>query len=177
MEFSLRSDRQDYSAESVVVFVGKIGGTARAIVSLIQPQPNTAWTRYTISLSATNFHYDNKSGAVVSMNDFYSALTNVTALRISGEYGSIVVETSARDSVRLLPPCSGEPATVGIGFYPVVNITGSVGCPYRLEYANEVDSANGFPPTNVVLPVSPYRVIDTSWTNGPRRFYRAVQIQ
>lgn len=177
LEFSLRSDRQDWTADSVVSFVGEIGGATRAVVALIQPQPTVAWTRYSIPLVAESFLYDNRSGATLSEIDFRSVLANVAAIRINAEYGGIVVETTALDSVRLLQPSSGEPASLSVGLFPVVTVIGSVGFPYRIEFSNDVNGASWIALTNLVLPVSPYLFVDKTWTDSKTRFYRAVELQ
>ncbi|HNQ91263.1 MAG TPA: laminin B domain-containing protein [Verrucomicrobiota bacterium] len=99
--FSLRSSHQNWTDDSAVMVVGVINGSPRAIVSPIVPQPGTQWSFYTIELAAGQFRYDNRNGAFVTAQDFQQVITNVTALRINGEYGAAVQETVGLDSVSL----------------------------------------------------------------------------
>jgi hypothetical protein len=101
LAFSLRSTHQNWTEDSVVIVVGTINGNPRAIVSPITPQPGTNWTSYWIELSASQFRYDTKTGAGVTAADFQQVITNVTALRINGEFGAAVQETVGLDSVSL----------------------------------------------------------------------------
>ena len=58
-----------------------------------------------------------------------------------------------------------------------VNVHGTVGKTYRLDYLTDLSNTNSWAPlaTNV-LPTNPYFWVDVSSTNQPRRFYRAVQL-
>lgn len=81
-----------------------VGANSVVLVAVVTPLPGTAWTRYEVPLFATSFRYNTKAGAVCSESDFRAVLANVAALRIPGEFGSAVQETTALDRVRLLPP-------------------------------------------------------------------------
>jgi hypothetical protein len=72
-------------------------------------------------------------------------------------------------------------ATLGLKMTPGLTITGRVGTPYRIDYADAFDrtptSTNWHTLTTIFLPTSPFRYFDTSATNAPTRFYRAVGVQ
>ncbi|MDH7504276.1 MAG: hypothetical protein QHJ82_16385 [Verrucomicrobiota bacterium] len=71
-----------------------------------------------------------------------------------------------------------EPASLGIGLYAGLDVTGTPGATYRIEYALSLPSTNWTALTNIVLPLSPYFFVDRdSVTNHGRRFYRAITIE
>jgi len=92
--------------DNVVILVGNNG---KVITSQILPLPTTSWQTYTILLKETNFRYNNKNGAAVTQADFESVIGSLKALRINGEYGAQVEETTSLDTVEL-----SNPTTVGI---------------------------------------------------------------
>ncbi len=100
LKFSLRSTMNNWTETDIVVLVGN----GLMIVAPIGPLPATSWTRYAIPLTAATFHYNSKSGALVSEADFAAVMSNLTALRISAEFGSIIEETTDLDSVALVGP-------------------------------------------------------------------------
>jgi len=61
--------------------------------------------------------------------------------------------------------------------YPGLVITGTVGNSYPIEYVTTLSNVNNWITlTNLVLPSSPYLLIDTSAGNAPRRFYRETNV-
>ena len=71
-----------------------------------------------------------------------------------------------------------EPASLDIGLYAGVGITGTVGATYRIEYSVMLPSTNWTALTNIVLPSSPYLYFDTqSVTNHGQRYYRALTLE
>jgi hypothetical protein len=112
LKFSLQTDLStDYMADSVVVFRG--GMSNQTLVSAITPAPNSTWTNYSISLFASEFHYDNLSGATVSETDFASVLSGLNDFLINAEYHNGVAETTGLDSVSFTSAVP-EPSTYGI---------------------------------------------------------------
>lgn len=66
-------------------------------------------------------------------------------------------------------------AMLGIAMYAGLNVTGTVGWTYRIEYKeNLLPTVPWTYLTNIVLSQSPYLWIDVGSTNAPRRFYQAV---
>lgn len=76
----------------------------------------------------------------------------------------------------MAPPA--EAAVLGVRLHPGVTIHGSVGRPYRIDYADQIDrtgnSTNWHALTTIFLPTSPYLFMDTSPASSPERYYRAV---
>lgn len=106
LTFSLRSTLNSWTLDNVVVLRG--GASNQIIVAAISPLPVPDWTTYTIGLTGDQFRYNNLSGAAVSSSDFAAILGNLTAFRISAEYGAVVEEVSGLDSVTFAIP---EPST------------------------------------------------------------------
>jgi hypothetical protein len=95
-------------------------------------------------------------------------LTNATAAD-AGHY--TVVVTNSGGSV------TSAYAIVTIwnmNFYPVVKINGHVGDQYRVDYIEDLDSTNWLILDYVILPSSPYFLVDTNSPGPNRRFYRVV---
>ncbi len=65
-------------------------------------------------------------------------------------------------------------ATLGIRMYAGVNVAGSVGAPYQLQYKNSLSGASWQPLADIILPASPYFFVDTNTPYSSQRFYRAV---
>jgi len=71
-----------------------------------------------------------------------------------------------------------EQASLDIDLYAGLQIAGTVGGTYRIDYANALPSTNWTTLTNLVLPSSPYLFIDTETpANHMKRFYRAVSVK
>ncbi|HWN97190.1 MAG TPA: hypothetical protein VNT99_19320 [Methylomirabilota bacterium] len=72
-------------------------------------------------------------------------------------------------------------ASLALKMYPGLMITGSVGTPYRIDYADVLDrtptTTNWHALTTIFLPTSPHFYVDSSPTNVLSRFYRAVGTQ
>ncbi len=67
------------------------------------------------------------------------------------------------------------PAVLSVGLYAGIDIQGTVGTTYRVEYTPILPTTNWTVLTNVVLPASPYFYLDRdSVTNAGQRYYRAV---
>ena len=73
-------------------------------------------------------------------------------------------------------PPPQTPPTLGLQLYPGLTIQGDVGRPYRIEFADGVNSTNWQVLTNFFLPASPHLFFDTSPANSAHRFYRAIPI-
>lgn len=77
-------------------------------------------------------------------------------------------------------PPPAPPANLGLTMYPGLTIRGAVGRPYRIDYADQLDrtpsTTNWHPLTTIFLPRSPYLFLDTTATNSPERYYRALNI-
>jgi hypothetical protein len=104
-------------------------------------------------------------GTNVSISDVIFAQGTYVAV------GNVILQS---DPVTNSPP---SPATLSINSLPGISITGTVGQRYRIEYTEDLANTNSFQPlTNILLTVSPFLWVDTTATNSPRRFYRAVLV-
>ncbi len=112
LTFSLQSDFNDWTADSVVILRGLDGANLTTIVSAI-PVPGASWTDYSIGLTGSNFRIGNQSGAVVSDAQFASIMGNLSTFMISGEYGNGVKETTGLDNVAFIPEPSTTAALLG----------------------------------------------------------------
>lgn len=76
------------------------------------------------------------------------------------------------------PPANA--AELQLRLHPGLTIHGSVGRPYRIDYADRIDrtgsSTNWHPLTTIFLPISPYLFMDSSPASSPERYYRAVAL-
>ncbi|MCD4825748.1 MAG: PEP-CTERM sorting domain-containing protein [Phycisphaerae bacterium] len=114
LSFDLKSTYSDWTNDNVVVLIG----ADPAIVMVCEiTMPPTSWSGginnpnpYSIDLVYTSFKYNSKSGSAVTQADFNSVMADLSALRISAEYGQGLVETSSLDSVSMTP----EPVTLAI---------------------------------------------------------------
>jgi hypothetical protein len=112
------------------------------------------WTAH--SLGTTNNH----------VRDVAFGLNTFVAVGPDGIYQSAPVTNS------------DTPPSLALLQIPAVSITGMVGKWYRIEYADALTGTNNFQPlTNLLLTSSPLLWPDTTATNAPQRYYRAVQIQ
>ena len=79
-----------------------------------------------------------------------------------------------------MPP-PAEPAVLELRLYPGLTIQGSVGRPYRIDYADKLDrtdtSTNWHALTTIFLPTSPYLFMDRTSASTPERYYRAEALQ
>jgi hypothetical protein len=79
------------------------------------------------------------------------------------------------------PPPVPEP-TLDLHTFAGVTITGVVGRPYRIDYADKITGGSTTDPinwsvlTNLFLPSSPFRFIDFTSTSATPRYYRAVSL-
>jgi hypothetical protein len=73
-------------------------------------------------------------------------------------------------------PAPQSPATLELHMLAGIAVTGDVGRPYRIEYADYLTPTNWVGLTNLFLPSSPFLFIDTTSPNSPTRFYRAVSV-
>ncbi|MFO0829138.1 MAG: laminin B domain-containing protein [Phycisphaerales bacterium] len=105
LAWSIRTNVADWLPGSVVILIG-----AGQVLVADVPQPTTnAWLRYGVMLSATNFRIGSASGAQATQAQLASTMANITAIRISAEFGSEAgEETVDLDSVTLQGPCIAD---------------------------------------------------------------------
>jgi len=72
------------------------------------------------------------------------------------------------------PAVDPAPARLGVRMYPGLEIQGTTGGVYRIEYAATPNPTNWVAATNLVLQTSPQMWFDLTATNGPGRLYRAI---
>jgi hypothetical protein len=101
LSFDLRSTHNDYRADSAVVLLGTDG-----VVVTQFDRPSSSWTTFEISLDAgaRTFRTGNLVGSEASQEDVETVLSDLRALRISGEHGGAVEEEVGLDEVRLRQP-------------------------------------------------------------------------
>lgn len=63
--------------------------------------PGSDWTQYAVPFTETGWHKGSLNGALVSQSEFQSALPNIVALYLRGEYIAGVVETTGLDNVSI----------------------------------------------------------------------------
>ena len=104
------STRPTYTSPAIpyvdadVILIG--GGLTLVADAGPEPIPGV-WTSYTVPLSEVVFRKDSLAGAVPTPAEVQTVLSNLTALRIRGEYGN-GDDAGALDSVILMVP---EPST------------------------------------------------------------------
>ena len=96
--FSIRSTRNNYRQDSAVVFEGPEG-----VIATKFTKPETDWTQFSIELDAGTRSYrdSNLNGPEVDQERLEAILSDLQALRISGEHGSNVEEEVGLDEVQL----------------------------------------------------------------------------
>ena len=104
LTFCTRSTMTNWYDGNLVV----LAGAGLVLAAEIKPFPTADWQQITIPLGACYFRKGNKDGDVVLPAELAAVLADLTSLRISGEYGSIVAETTGLDSVMLIPPPIGD---------------------------------------------------------------------
>jgi hypothetical protein len=71
-----------------------------------------------------------------------------------------------------------EPPSAEIAMYPGIQITGTVGTTYRIEYTLDLATPNWNTLAQIALPTSPYIYFDPLPVNQtPRRFYRVSAVE
>lgn len=102
LRFSLKCDASDYLADAFVVLIGNNGNVAVAPITA----PATGWTQYVVPLDvvATAWRANRASGALLTQSQLDAILADLEALRINGEWGSNVTETTGLDQVSLTGP-------------------------------------------------------------------------
>ncbi|HEY4414222.1 MAG TPA: hypothetical protein VGO57_00910, partial [Verrucomicrobiae bacterium] len=68
-------------------------------------------------------------------------------------------------------PC--QPADLAIALYSGINLFGSIGCTYEIDYATNLANPTWLPLATNTLASSPFLFIDTNAISGVR-FYRAI---
>jgi hypothetical protein len=99
LEFALRSSHNDLRKDSGVVFQGQ-----DTVVTTQFDRPQSEWTTYTIALDADErtYYESNLNGEEVDQATLEAVLSDLQALRISGEHSGQAQETVNLDEVRLM---------------------------------------------------------------------------
>jgi hypothetical protein len=113
------------------------------------------------------------AGATGSTLPLYSLQLNqagtVFTVAVTGPEGTV---TSGPATIRVNP---ATPALPSFAMYPGMFMTGTPGGQYRVEWAEVLGGVTNWQTlTNITLPSSPWFIVDTSGTNKPQRFYRAL---
>jgi hypothetical protein len=91
--------------------------------------------------------------------------------------GSKVAAYVLANGPRLLATAAPKPATVSVGLYPGISLTGSVGHAYRIDVSPRVEPPQWAPFRFLTLPTTaPYLLFDAGSPDTTNRFYRAVEI-
>jgi hypothetical protein len=101
---------------------------------------------------------------------------DVTNAQVLG--GQVAAYVLANGPAFVQQSTTNAASQLNIKSYPGINITGSVGQSYRIDYATALAPTNWLPLNYVTLPTAlPYPVFDYSpYTSNESRFYRAVAI-
>ncbi len=93
-QFATRSDW--YSDPDVV-----LTGNGLTLVYKGRRNPTAQWTPFAVKLTEVGWRKDRPDGPEPTPEEFLGVLASVTCLRIRGEYGSTVFETTGLDNVAL----------------------------------------------------------------------------
>lgn len=98
LEFYLKSTNNNYRLDSGVIFEGADG-----VIATEFPEPQTDWTQFNIELDAGTRSYreSNLNGPEIGQERLEAVLSDLQALRISGEHGGAVEEEVGLDEVQL----------------------------------------------------------------------------
>ena len=138
-----------------------LGGTASFTVGV----SNTAGVSYQWQLYNTNL---SNTGEFSGVDTKTLTVTGVSASDV-GHYRVLVSNTAGS-----VFSADATLAIMGVGFYPVISITGKIGDTYRVDYSTKVDPTTWIPLSTNKLVTSPQLIIDTSSPGNNSRFYRAV---
>lgn len=99
LEFALRSSYNDLRKDSGLVFQGQ-----DTVVTTQFDRPQSEWTSYAIALDADErtYYESNLNGEEVDQATLEAVLSDLQALRISGEHSGQAQETVDLDEVRLM---------------------------------------------------------------------------
>lgn len=79
-----------------------LAGNSLTLTRDIGINPPADWTSYSFDLTETGWRVGGPGGALATQAEFQSVLGNLSRLRIIGEYGNGVAETSSLDNVGLV---------------------------------------------------------------------------
>lgn len=105
----------------------------------------------------------------------FTADSAVTRLELwASQVGTVLAGSGPLlDAVRVVPI---EEPSVGISMYAGIQIRGTPGRVYRIEYAPGLAPENWQALTNLLLPQTPYLFIDLGSSAEQERFYRSVEL-
>jgi hypothetical protein len=127
LTFDIWTDENDWPFDPLVVLVGN---NATLIYSLPKTPIVNTWNNYTVPMEENAWRFDGLSGTVPSQLDFQGVLSSLTALRICGEFGSQIVETTRLDNVNL--PTVPEPSSLVLLGMGAISIAGYAWRKYKL---------------------------------------------
>lgn len=102
LHFDLKQNSNTFQTNEPDVMICKADGTR--IVYNTSINPGTMWTSYIVPLSEVGWKYNSLGGAAVTYNDMITFLTNISVIKIRGDYSSITTETDWLDNVLIAPP-------------------------------------------------------------------------
>lgn len=139
-----------------------VGGNASLTVGVSSATAVTyQWQFYNTNIANVSGHISGVQAATLN-------LTGVTASDV-GHYRVLV-----SNSAGTVYSQDASVALLGLGFYPVVSVTGKVGDTYRIDYATKVDPTNWLPLSTITLTSATANVTDLTSPGPNARFYRAV---
>ncbi len=158
-------------------------GAGLVLLLDVGPSPaSDVWVRRTASLNENaGWHVSSLSGRTPTTAEFQSVLANLEGLYIESDLAG-GPDTGFLDNV-VMNEGPGIPATLAIA--PVagpllrvaIQISGTVGKTYQIEYVAELPSTNWITLTNLALPTLPCVVLDPTPATVGSRYYRAVAIR
>jgi hypothetical protein len=140
------------------------GGTVTLTVQAGGSQPlNFQW-------SQDNSDLTGETNATLVLTNISSLASGDYRVRVSNGFGSVT-------SVTATVTVAGAP-TVAIEFHAGINVEGTVGLHYQIEYRTELDPPDIWSLLQDIpsLPASPYLVYDPAPATQPKRFYRALLV-
>ena len=161
-------------------------GTDTTIVPLdplitAQPQSVTTGpgTTATMSVTATgtgtfSYQWQQNGTNRVGQTKATLSLPNV-ALTDAGSWRCVVTGPLGTNTSKAVTLTVAQVGQVALNLYPGLNVTGTVGLKYRVDYANALTPNTWLTLTNLnPLPASPFFVLDPTPGTLTSRFYRTV---
>lgn len=145
--------------------------------------PGADWQYFALPLNEkAGWHFGTATNDTATSNqratqeEFIRILSSLSLLRFKAEFSSNNGDQDDLDDVMLLGQPSGSPSPVATPTRVAgITIDGAVGSIYRIEYLNVNDApTNWLTLTNIVLPTSPFLLLDPSTPSASSRSYRAV---
>jgi len=99
LNFNLKQNTSASQTNEADVIIFKTDGTK--IVYSTPLNPGTAWTSYSVPFSESGWKHTTLAGAIVTSAEFISCITNISVIKIRGDYSTLNTETVWLDNVNI----------------------------------------------------------------------------